>query len=214
MPSTSMPLTAFATLFCTALGAFRVQRDRARKGIWAVTALAFCLAAAGCAQPGVSRIFADQLNAPYVLSTGDKMRVLVFGQDNLSNIYTVDAAGRFSMPLIGSVPASGMTTAGLEQDVAKRLRNGFIRDPHVSIEVEQYRPFFVLGEVTQSGQFPFVNGMTAQTAVAIAGGFTPRAERDGVEISRPIDGKIVTGFVPITYPLRPGDTITVKERWF
>jgi polysaccharide export outer membrane protein len=98
--------------------------------------------------------------------------------------------------------------------VRRRLQNGFIREPNVSIEVEQYRPFFVLGEVNQSGQYPYVNGLTAQTAVAIAGGYTPRADRGEVEITRQVGGRLVTGHVPAAYPLRPGDTILVKERWF
>ena len=169
---------------------------------------------AGCAQQRPSSAFADQLNAPYVLSSGDKMRVLVYGQENLSNIYTIDGAGQISMPLVGGVPASGLTTAELEQEVSRRLQNGYIREPNVSIEVEQYRPFFVLGEVNQSGQFPYVNGLTAQTAVAIAGGYTPRADRGEVEITRQVAGRLVTGHVPASYPLRPGDTILVKERWF
>jgi polysaccharide export outer membrane protein len=169
---------------------------------------------AGCATHRPSSAFTDQLNAPYVLSSGDKMRVLVYGQENLSNIYTVDGAGQISMPLVGGVPASGLTTAELEQEVRRRLQNGFIREPNVSIEVEQYRPFFVLGEVNQSGQYPYVNGLTAQTAVAIAGGYTPRADRGEVEITRQVGGRLVTGHVPAAYPLRPGDTILVKERWF
>jgi polysaccharide export outer membrane protein len=170
--------------------------------------------AGGCASPNYSRAFADRPDAPYTLDAGDRMRVLVFGQENLSNIYVADGAGRISMPLIGIVPVAGRTTAQLEGDIANRLRNGFVREPHVSIEVEQYRPFFVLGEVTQSGQYPFVNGMTAQTAVAIAGGFSPRASRSGVELTRRINGQVVTGFVPLTYPIRPGDTVMIAERWF
>ena len=82
------------------------------------------------------------------------------------------------------------------------------------MEVEQYRPFFVLGEVTTSGQFPFVNGMTVQNAVAIAGGFTPRAERDVATVTRTVRGELMSATVPITYPVRPGDTITIRERWF
>ena len=170
--------------------------------------------AGGCAAYTYSEAFAGSVNAPYTLNSGDKMRVLVFGQDNLSNIYAVDASGQISMPLIGNVPVAGRTTAELELDIGKRLRNGFVREPHVAIEVEQYRPFFVLGEVTQAGQFPYVNGLTAQTAVAIAGGFSPRATREGVEITRQSEGQQITGFVPLTYPVRPGDTVVVRERWF
>ena len=168
---------------------------------------------AGCSSPRYAA-FQDTPYTPYRLSSGDKVRVLVFGQDNISNIYAVDASGRISMPLIGAVPVSGRTTAQLEGDIATRLQNGYVREPHVSIEVEQYRPFFVLGEVNQAGQFPYVNGLTAQTAVAIAGGFTPRAQERSVELTRRVDGQAVTGFVPITYPLQPGDTIKVSERWF
>jgi polysaccharide biosynthesis/export protein len=185
-----------------------------RRFIAMLAALAIGSATGGCANEMRTAAFNDNLDAPYTLNSGDKVRVLVFGQENLSNIYTVDGSGRISMPLIGLVPVSGRTTAQLEADVGARLRNGYVREPHVAIEVEQYRPFFVLGEVSQSGQFPFVNGMTAQTAVAIAGGFSPRAVRDGVQLSRTVDGQIVTGFVPLSYPIRPGDTVTITERWF
>jgi polysaccharide biosynthesis/export protein len=180
----------------------------------ALLAAWLALVLAGCATQPYSQALSGIGATPYTLSSGDKMRVLVFGQDNLSNIYAVDGSGRIAMPLIGAVPAAGRTTAELELDIARRLRNGFIREPNVAIEVEQYRPFFVLGEVTQSGQFPYVNGLTAQKAVAIAGGFSPRAVQDGVELTRQVNGQAVTGFVPLTFPVRPGDTVTVKERWF
>jgi polysaccharide biosynthesis/export protein len=118
------------------------------------------------------------------------------------------------MPLIGSVPAQGQTTKGLENQIAARLRGGFLREPKVSVEVEQYRPFFILGEVTTSGQYPYVNGMTVQTAVAIAGGFQPRADRHIAVVTRNINGEAVSGKVPLDTAVRPGDTITVRERFF
>jgi len=151
---------------------------------------------------------------PYTLATGDRLRVIVFGQDNLSNIYAVDGSGRIAMPLIGTVPVAGMSTVQVVRAVEDRLRGGFLREPKVTVEIDGYRPFFILGEVTNSGQFPYVSGMSVQTAVAIAGGFTPRAARTYAEISRPTGDGIVTGSVPITYPVRPGDTIVIKERWF
>ena len=89
-----------------------------------------------------------------------------------------------------------------------------MREPRVSVEVEAFRPFFVLGEVTTAGQYPYVSGMTVQTAVAIAGGFSPRASQRSAELTRVIDGQPVTGTVPITQLVRPGDTIVVKERFF
>ena len=122
-------------------------------------------------------------------------------------------AGNISMPLIGPVQAQGLTTA--ERRHSRRgLRDGFLREPRVSVEVEAFRPFFVLGEVDASGQYPFVNGMTAQKAVAIAGGFTPRGYQDDVDITRVVDGRPMTASVPLTFPIRPGDTVTVRERFF
>jgi polysaccharide export outer membrane protein len=151
---------------------------------------------------------------PYTLDSGDKLRVVVFGQDGLSNTYTVDPSGNITMPLIGSVPARGATTGALQQSIAARLRQGYIREPHVAVEVEAYRPFFILGEVTLPGQYPYVANMTVETAVAIAGGYTPRAFKYKVEISRPIDGIATRQKVPPSYPVRPGDTIIISERWF
>ena len=125
----------------------------------------------------------------YALDTGDKLRIVVFGQEGLSNSYFVDAAGQVTIPLIGAVTARGLTTQALARAVAAKLRAGFIREPHVAIEVETYRPFFILGEVTQPGQYPYVPNMTVETAVAIAGGFTPRAYRYDVKIDRPTAGE-------------------------
>ena len=159
-------------------------------------------------------VLPDEPSAAYTLAGGDRLRVIVFGQDNLSNIYAVDGSGRIAMPLIGTVPAAGMTTTQLERSIEGRLRTGYIREPKVTVEVDGYRPFFILGEVTNSGQFPFVNGMTVQTAVAIAGGYTPRAARDYAEVTRITQRGPMTVAVPINQRLRPGDTVVVKERWF
>ncbi len=150
----------------------------------------------------------------YLLDSGDRLRVVVFGQDGLSNSYIVDAAGNITMPLIGAVPTRGVTTTELARAVGARLRNGFIREPHVAIEVESYRPFFILGEVTYPGQYPYVPNMTVETAVAIAGGFTPRAYRWEAKVARNQNGQSIRMGVPPSYTVRPGDTITIDERWF
>ena len=89
-----------------------------------------------------------------------------------------------------------------------------MRDPHVAVEVEAYRPFFILGEVTQPGQYPYVANMTVETAVAIAGGFTPRGYKQYVVISRNYGGQAYRFKTPITAQIQPGDTIQVQERWF
>ena len=150
----------------------------------------------------------------YVLDSGDRMRIVVFGQDGLTNSYAVDAGGNIDMPLIGAVGARGLTTDQLAGRIAEKLRDGYIREPHVAVEVEAYRPFFILGEVTQPGQYPYVANMTAETAVAIAGGFTPRASRKSVVLTRSYYGQQMRIAVPLSFPLRPGDTISVQERWF
>ncbi len=151
---------------------------------------------------------------PYTLDSGDRLRIVVFGQEGLTNAYLVDASGHIAMPLIGSVMAKGQTTDQLSARIADKLREGYIREPHVAVEVEAYRPFFILGEVTAPGQYPYVANMTAETAVAIAGGFAPRAVRQSVIVNRTYNGQQVRMSVPLTYPLRPGDTINVQERWF
>jgi polysaccharide export outer membrane protein len=150
----------------------------------------------------------------YTLDAGDKLRITVFGQEGLTNSYTVDAGGNINMPLIGTLPARGVTTQQLVSLITTRLKQGYVREPHVSVEVETYRPFFILGEVNNPGQYPYVANMTAEAAVAIAGGFSPRASKSKVELTRNAPGQQVHGQVPLNYPLRPGDTIVVKERWF
>jgi polysaccharide export outer membrane protein len=154
------------------------------------------------------------LEGAYMLDSGDRLRIVVFGQDGLTNSYSVDASGHIAMPLIGLVSARGATTDELSKRIADKLRQGYIREPHVAVEIESYRPFFILGEVTQPGQYPYVANMTVETAVAIAGGFAPRAFRRTVIVSRVVEGQRVRMTVPVTYGLRPGDTVNVQERWF
>src|SRR6478735_929509 len=151
-------------------------------------------------------------DGPYTLDSGDKLRIVVFGQDALSNNYTVDAQGAVSLPLVGAIEARGLTTAQLGGAIAGRLKSGYVRDPSVAVEIDTYRPFFVLGEVTFPGQYPYVPNMTVENAIAIAGGFTPRASKDKVTITRKVQGEPSRYVLPLRYPLRPGDTIEVSER--
>ena len=153
-------------------------------------------------------------DGPYTLDSGDKLRIVVFGQDTLSNNYTVDAQGQVMLPLVGAVEARGLTTAQLAGAITGRLKSGFVRDPSVAVEIETYRPFFILGEVAAPGQYPYVPNMTVEKAIAIAGGFTPRATRDKVTVTRKVQGAPARYTLPLRYPLRPGDTIEVSERWF
>jgi polysaccharide export outer membrane protein len=153
-------------------------------------------------------------DASYHLDAGDRLRVVVYGQEGLTNTYAIDAGGSITLPLIGAVPARGRTTAGLAAEIAARLRNGYIREPSVAVEIEAYRPFFILGEVAAPGQYPYVPNMTVESAVAIAGGFSPRARRDTVTVTHSDGGGAVRMVVPLGTPVAPGDTVQIGERWF
>ncbi|WP_080507380.1 polysaccharide biosynthesis/export family protein [Rhodopseudomonas palustris] len=150
----------------------------------------------------------------YRLDAGDRLRIVVYGQEGLTNTYAIDAGGAITMPLIGAVPARGRTPAGLAADVTARLRNGFIREPSVAVEIESYRPFFILGEVAAPGAYPYVPNMSVESAVAVAGGFSPRARRDQVILTHGDARGMVRAAVPLGTPLGPGDTVLVGERWF
>ena len=152
--------------------------------------------------------------AEYRLGAGDRLRVMVFGQEGLTNTYAIDAGGAITMPLIGRVSARGQTPQGLASDITARLRSGFIREPSVAVEIESYRPFFILGEVAAPGQYPYVPNMSVEAAIAIAGGFSPRARRDLVTVTHPAQGGLLRADVPLGTPLNPGDTVMVSERWF
>lgn len=179
-----------------------------------VLSILCAVAIAGCTVHGRTPVTLVEADEPYTLDSGDRLRVVVFGQEGLTNSYTVDAAGSITMPLIGPVMARGHTTSVLSNAVAGRLRQGYVREPHVAVEVEAYRPFFILGEVNFPGQYPYVAGMTVETAVAIAGGFTPRAQRFQAKLSRPVGPTPIRHVLPITAPMRPGDTVVIGERWF
>jgi polysaccharide export outer membrane protein len=180
-----------------------------------LSTLALALAVGGCSsyRPAPTAFHAA-LNEPYRLGSGDRVRVTVFEQESLTNTYSVNSSGYIAFPLVGSVPARGHTVQELEGVLAASLRKGYLRDPDISVEVDQYRPVFVMGEVGAAGQYSYVPGLTVQKAVAMAGGFTPRANQNTVDITRDINGKVMTGRVLTSDPLLPGDTIYVRERLF
>jgi polysaccharide export outer membrane protein len=150
----------------------------------------------------------------YRLDSGDRIRIVVFGLDDLTGSYTVDGSGVISMPLIPDVVARGLTTAELEEAVSAELKKGVVRNPSVSAEIETFRPFFILGEVQQPGQYPYVHGMTVLTAVAIAGGFSERAQKNYVSITRTVGDSAVEARAERNTLVRPGDVIFVLERFF
>lgn len=153
-------------------------------------------------------------DARYLLDSGDQLRIFVYGQPNLSRIYTVDHGGNIMVPLIGVVRAQRHTTYQLAAAIRARLGARYVRDPNVTVDIHQNRPFFILGEVRTPGQYPYVAGMTVETAVAIAGGYTPRANKRRFRVNRRVDGVVEVDHGTATYVLQPGDTISVSERFF
>lgn len=153
-------------------------------------------------------------DGPYLLDTGDKLRVFVYGQPNLSRIYTVDHGGWITVPLIGAVKARGVTTFDLERSIKGKLGVQYVKDPHVTVDIQQNRPFFILGEVKTAGQYPYVSGMTVKMAVAIGGGFSERANERRVQLTRRVNGLVERMDVPDDYVVQPGDTLYVYERFF
>ncbi len=155
----------------------------------------------------------DMVAATYKLGSGDRLKIAVFRHDDLSGEFSIDGAGNFAMPLIGGVHAAGLTTNELETVLQDKLKDGYLVDPQVSIEVLNYRPFYILGEVQRPGSYPYVNGMTVLNAVALAGGFTYRAKQSNFLLQR--GGSTVQGTdVGGDAALLPGDVITVQERFF
>lgn len=175
--------------------------------------LALLALPAGCASLPPEGTFQQSLTEPYRVDSGDQLRVVVFEQQGLTNTYLVDQSGAVSLPLIGQVAVRDRTIEEIEAEIGRKLRAGFLRNPDVSVEIAQHRPFFVMGEVASGGQYPYVAGLTVQSAIATAGGFSPRASKGSVDITRQINGQLVTARVPLTEAVRPGDTIRVRERF-
>src|SRR5690242_3799767 len=156
----------------------------------------------------------DMSTNDYKLGSGDRIRVLVFGESNLSGEFEVGAAGTIDMPLIGSVPAMGVTVGQLQSDVTARLRNGYLNDPKVSVQVLNYRPFFITGEVQKGGEYPYKAGLTVQDAVGVAGGYTDRANTGRGVIRRAGADREVSVYLTQRVAVNPGDNIRVPERFF
>ena len=150
----------------------------------------------------------------YILGSGDRVRVTVFGEEDLSGEFEVDGLGNISLPLIREVRAGGLRLRQLEKTIAEKLLDGYLKNPRVSIEVLNYRPFYILGEVKQPGSYPYVSGMTVLNAVALAGGYTYRAKKKDLLISRANESE--RGEQPATEEtvVLPGDILKVPERFF
>jgi len=160
-----------------------------------------------------STLAQDPGSPEYVLDTGDQVKIVVFGHVDLSGQFVVSSTGSLSMPLIGDVSAKGLTLRQLEKAIIKKLKPDFLKDPQVSAEVGNYRPFYIIGEVKNPGTYPYVNGMKILNAVAIAGGFTYRARENEMQITRSKGGGKPQRVPPETRVL-PGDVIDILEGYF
>jgi polysaccharide export outer membrane protein len=150
----------------------------------------------------------------YRVGAGDRLTIRVAGELDLTADYLVDGSGNISLPYIQTVNVAGLTTPEIEKLLSAKLRNGYLRNPQVSAEVTTLRPFYILGEVTNSGSFSYQPGITVQNAIAIAGGYTPRADHTLVLVTRKNAEGTQTYKVPVTTQIYPGDIVTVRERWF
>lgn len=150
----------------------------------------------------------------YKLDAGDKVRVIVYGEDDLGGEFEVDGSGFVRLPLVGQVQAAGFTLREFEDQVTTQLADGYVNNPRVSVEVSAYRPFFIIGEVNRPGEYPYKNNMNLLTAIALAGGYTYRADDSDIYIRR--SGSTVEQEFPADASTRvmPGDIIRISERFF
>lgn len=156
----------------------------------------------------------NNANTVYRIDSGDKLRITVFGEKDLSGEFELDGRGTISMPLIGQVNIKNRTLAEAQSEIERMLLDGYLKRPRVSIEVENYRPFYILGEVKKPGNYPYVDGMVLLNAVAMAEGYTYRANKKEIIIIRANDPNKKERLANSTTIVLPGDIIRIKERFF
>lgn len=154
------------------------------------------------------------LDAEYRLGAGDRLRITVFGHEDLSGEFTIDGSGNIALPLLGQFPAARQTVTELQSGLREALDKDYLVDPRVSVEVTNYRPFFILGEVNSAGSYPFIAGITILEAVAIGGGYTRRARTSSATVTRMTPEGRVEIRMPPEAPVFPGDTIYIDRRLF
>jgi polysaccharide export outer membrane protein len=205
----------FAVVVMTVLRTFFGNLLFARWRRLSAIPFAACLMLSAC-EPGSSLApLPPTVAGPYTLGPGETVRVVVFGQTQLTGEFIVSDRGTISVPLLGDIPASNETADELAQSISGALADKkILLNPSVSVEVVKYRPVFILGEVVKPGQYPYEPGMTALTLVAIAGGFTYRAQTGYVSVLRKNNGQAVEGRAPRGEEILPGDVVTVFERYF
>lgn len=184
--------------------------------IWRYFVIAVaCLGVSSCSPGANLPPLTDAPPGQYRLGINEEVRVITFGQEQLTGQFRINDQGDIAVPLLGAIAADGLTTTELKKSIEARLKQKDLLDkPDVSVDIMSYRPVFILGEVSKPGQYPYQPGMTVLTAVAIAGGFTYRAVTDYASILRTADGHATEGLVARNVLVRPGDVIDIYERHF
>ncbi|HVY52522.1 MAG TPA: polysaccharide biosynthesis/export family protein [Devosia sp.] len=168
---------------------------------------------AACSLNGKMSSYPVEASGPYTLDGGDVIAVAVYGDDSLSKTYKVDDTGTVSLPLVGPVPVRGLTVNQAAGAIAAALANGFMRNPNVAVQIDTYRPFYIQGAVKNGGQFAYVPGMTIRAAISTAGGYSDTANRSRATIYRRQGAQMIKSNVGLDFPIYPGDTIVIAERW-
>jgi polysaccharide biosynthesis/export protein len=177
--------------------------------------LAACFGLSGCSTGEDLKPLPELQQTNYTLGVGDKIRIITFGNEPLTGEFRINDTGKIAMPLLGSVPAAGLTPEKLQGNIAAAMESrNLLQKPNVSVEIIEYRPIFVLGEVNRPGEYPYKPGMTTLSAVSTAGGFTYRAVTDMGSVVRTSDGTTTEGSVTRRSLIQPGDVITIFERHF
>jgi polysaccharide export outer membrane protein len=162
----------------------------------------------------VPQTAAQSADDGYHLGSGDRIHIGVFGQPDLNGDYVVDGGGSVQLPLIGSVRAAGLTVPEFQKLLTTKFSDGYLVNPNVEVDVVSYRPFYIIGEIKAPGQYPYVNGMSILNAVALAGGFTDRADKSEVYIRRNGSAKEIEYPADETTKVNPGDIVRISERFF
>jgi polysaccharide export outer membrane protein len=226
-------LSPFLFVYHSALPKFRVVADRHRRrqfpieinamlqslfrfaGLPVLVAIALCIITNPTPAAAQNKhAAAGPTSRTYVLGPNDRVRVKVYGEPDIAGEYEIDGSGSVSIPLAGRIKASGLTTRQLERAIASALSKGIVRDPRVNVDIALYRPYYIMGEVKKSGEYPYKSGLTVLDAVASAGGYTYRANESKVVLRRA--GSTVEETYPLNAPVLvfPGDNIRIPERWF
>lgn len=194
------------------------QRSRVTRWLF-MLGLATLLAGCNVPQPGhfdaTGQGNPKRIHDEYRLGVDDRLRVIVFGEDDLSGEFVVDSTGGVALPLVGQVAVSGLTLREFEEAVADSLKQGYLLNPNISAEVLNYRPFYIIGEVNKGGEYPYKSGINVLNAVAIAGGYTYRANQNRVSIKREeSNAEMIYSIDAGGVTVLPGDVVTIPERFF